>query len=200
MVAGSAAAQARPSLSVTVPADAAGVGGPVVRIERVFGDQRSRELLASGFPARVTMDVELWATGRFTDERLALVRSDWVVRYDAVGEVYRVARAIGDSLYPVGRHASFAALTDALGAPIRVPLPAPSGRRGLYYSARMTVSTLTSTDLADAERWLRGDLGGALQGEVGPVSPVTRLLRTLMSRVLGGQVVRVEARSRRFTG
>jgi len=195
----SAAAQARPALSITVPSEGSVVAGPIVRAERVFGDQRGRELLAAGFPARVTLEVELWATGRFTDERLGLVRSDWVVRYDAVGQVYRVARAVGDSLVVVGSHASIGALTDALGAPMRVPLPAPNGRRGLYYGARMTVASLTTTDLAEVERWLRGDLGGALQGERSATSPITRLARTLMSRVLGGQVVRVEARSGRFS-
>ncbi len=195
---GSAAAQARPTLTITVPTEAV-VDGPTLRIERVFGDQRSRELLAAGFPARVSMEVELWATGRFTDERLRLVRTDWMVRYDAVGQVYRVARVVGDSLHPVGRHGTLAALVEALSAPVRVPLPAPSGRRGLYYSARLTVASLTNTDLAEVERWLRGDLGGALQGDRLPTSPVTRLVRTLMSRVLGGQVVRVETRSVRFT-
>jgi hypothetical protein len=74
----------------------------------------------------------------------------------------------------------------------------PAGRRRQYYTARLTVSSLTNTDLAEAERWLKGDVGGAFQGERPATSAVTRLMRTLMSRVLGGQVIRVEAQSERF--
>jgi len=193
-----AAAQARPSVTVMLPPAGAAAQGPMVRVSSLFGDRRSRELLAAGFPARVTVEVALWASGRFGDEPIGQTRSDWIIQYDAIAQAYRVARVAGDSVVPIGRFASLPAAVDALSGPRRVPLVPPAGRRRQYYTARLTVASLTNTDLAEAERWLKGDVGGALQGERPATSAVTRLMRTLMSRVLGGQVIRVEAQSERF--
>ncbi len=193
-----ATAQSRPSVTVTAPAAGQTAEGPAVRLNGLFGDRRSRDLLATGFPARIVVEVELWASARFGDQRLGSVRSERVVRFDALGESYRLARIAGDSVIPEGRYPSLAALTDALSEAHRVLLPPPAGRRGLYYSARVTIETLTRSDLAEVERWLRGDVRPALQGERDPASPFTRGLRTLFSRLLGGQVIRVEGRSAPF--
>jgi hypothetical protein len=193
-----ATAQARPSLSVMLPPSAAVAQGPMVRASNLFGDRRGRELLAAGFPTRVTLEVALWGGARFGDEVLGQSRSDWIIQYDAIAQAYRVARVAGDSLIPVGRYTSLPAAVDELSAPRRVPLVPPTGRRRMYYTARLTVAALTNTDLAEAERWLRGDVGGALQGERKATSAVTGLMRSLMSRVLGGQVIRVDAQSERF--
>lgn len=195
-----ATAQSRPSLTVTAPTagSSRNAMGPMVRLTGAFGDGRSRDLLANGFPARIAIDVELWASGRFGDQRLGGVRSERVVRFDALAGAYRLARVVGDSIIPEGRYPTLAALTDAIATPQRIPLAPPTGRTGMYYSARVTIETLTRSDLAEVERWLRGDVRPALAGERDPTSPVTRGLRTLFSRLLGGQVVRVEARSAPF--
>lgn len=190
-------AQSRPTLSVTLPAaTAATAGAPVVVIGNLFGDRRSRELLAAGFPTRVTLEVDQWAPGRFGDERLGSVRSDRVLQYDAIAQRYRVGQWREGRIVADGAYATLSEAAQALGGTRAVPaLPLRAGRPGQYYSARLTVTSLTSTDLGELERWLKGDLGGALQGERSAVSPLTRGLRTLMSRALGGQVTRIEARS-----
>jgi hypothetical protein len=195
-----ATAQSRPTVTVTAPASSASgaAAGPMVRLTGVFGDGRSRDLLSNGFPARIAIEIELWGAGRLGDQRLGGMRSERIVQFDALSGMYRVARVVGDSVVPEGRHPTLAALTDALSTPQRVPLAPPSGGRGMYYSARVTIETLTRSDLAEVERWLRGDLRPALTGRADPTSPVRRGLRTLVSRLLGGQVVRVEGRSARF--
>jgi hypothetical protein len=197
--ASAAVAQSRPSLRIAAPAAGVVASGPTITARNLFGDARSRELLSAGFPARVTLEVDHWAPGRFGDERLGAVRSDHVVRWDAIAQRYRLGRVLGDRIETVGSYATLAELGAVLATPQALPaLPPRAGRRGQYYSARLTVRALTSTDLGELERWLKGDLGGALQGERPAVSPLTRGLRTLLSRALGGQVTRIEARSAQF--
>jgi hypothetical protein len=198
VVASTATAQSRPTVTVTAPAITRASDGPTIRLRGAFGDGRSRDLLSTGFPAQIVIEIELWGTGRFGDDLLGAVRSERVVRFDALSGGYRLARIVGDSVIPEGRYPSLASLTDAISEPQRVPLAARAGRRGQYYTARVTIETLTRSDLAEVERWLKGDLGPALRGQSDPTSPVTRGLRTLFSRLLGGQVVRIEGRSALF--
>jgi hypothetical protein len=48
------------------------------------------------------------------------------------------------------------------------------------------------------ERWLRGELKPAVRGQRNPGTAVGRGMRTLLARVLGGEMRRLEARSATF--
>jgi hypothetical protein len=64
---------------------------------------------------------------------------------------------------------------------------------------RADIETLDLKDLDELTRWLRGELGPAVQGRKNPGTALGRGMRTLVSRVMGGEVRRLETRSPRFT-
>jgi hypothetical protein len=190
-----AAAQARPSAIITLPPPVARTTeGPSIALRGAFADKRSREVLASNFPARISVAVELWQSRGLFDDMLNSVSWEFVVRIDPLSNTYRVARVLGDSLVPAGSYPTVDALAAALAQPRAAPITAPTGRRGLYYTVSATIRTLTSNDLAELQRWLSGDVRPALEGRGNPFS----VFRTIFSRMLGGDVKRFSAESGEF--
>ena len=57
------------------------------------------------------------------------------------------------------------------------------------------MQTLDISDLAEMQRWLEGEARPAVQGKRNPGTALTRGLRTLVTRLLGGEVRHLEARS-----
>lgn len=195
MAAPQLAAQTGLRVSVTLPTtEALTTKGPTVSIANVFADQRSRELLESGFPARVSVTTELWASRTLFDDLLGTNTTDRVVRYDVLSKTYRIARPAGDSIVEVAR---FTNLTDVRTnmSQFAITLPAPRDRRGLYYTVQVTIETFNSNDLAEVQRWLNGDVQPALKGQKNPASALTRGMLTLFSRLLGGDVKRQRGKS-----
>jgi hypothetical protein len=194
--------EAQSGLKVSVatpPSGARIVEGTFVTIEQAFADARSSELLASGFPARVTTTVELWASRTLFDDLLQTITTERVVRYDLLSKTFRVARVVSpDSVVEEGRHATLTEMRSAMSQPMRVPLVPPRGRRRLYYTANVTIETFSSNDLAEVQRWLNGDVEPALRGEKNAASALKRGILTLFSRLLGGDVKRQNARSGTF--
>jgi hypothetical protein len=194
-----AVAQSRLSVSVAAPSLATRtVEGPSIALSNLFADSRSTELLESGFPARITVVVELWAGRTLFDN---LLRSDGyqrVVRFEPLSATYRVARVTPDTIIEEGRYASLDAVRAFLGAPVKTSITAPAGRRALYYTAHATVETFSSNDLAEVQRWLNGDAQPVLRGEKNPISALKRGVLTVFSRLLGGDVKRANGRSAVF--
>ena len=62
----------------------------------------------------------------------------------------------------------------------------------------LDVETLSLSDLDEVERWLRGELKPAVRGQKNPGTAVTRGIRTLVVRLLGGEKRHYEARSGTF--
>ena len=71
-------------------------------------------------------------------------------------------------------------------------------RSRYYYAATVDVEVLSLTDLDELERWLRGELRPAVRGQRNPGTAVTRGVRTLVVRLLGGTKRHIEARSATF--
>jgi len=57
------------------------------------------------------------------------------------------------------------------------------------------VETLDISDLTEMQRWLQGEARPAVQGRRNPGTALTRGLRTLVTRLLGGEVRHLERRS-----
>ena len=57
------------------------------------------------------------------------------------------------------------------------------------------LQTLDVSDLDELERWLRGEASPAVRGKRSPGTALTRGVRSLASRLLGGEVRRLEAKS-----
>ncbi|MHB0963651.1 MAG: hypothetical protein ACYC5V_10640 [Gemmatimonadaceae bacterium] len=181
-------AQTRPSLSITPPA----IGevnhtGPVVVASHMLSGRKLQELLASGFPARLHFVVELWSVGGWVNDLERFTEWDVVVRWLAVERVYEVIQIVGARPFSLGRFAQLGDAASAVARPTRAPIVASAASRRMYYQATLTVETLSLSDLDEVERWLRGELRPAVRGERNPGTVLGRGLKTLASRLLGGE-------------
>lgn len=146
----------------------------------------------SGLPVRIRIVVELWRD-RFVDAQED--RFEWRATYllDPLAERYRVETGEGAQ----GELLSLAGVRGFMQGRLLVPLhPDRPGR--YYYVARIEVETLSLSDLDELRRWLRGDLGPAVERgeEVG--GALGRGLRRLLVRALGLPVQRYQTRSSTF--
>ncbi|MCC6774305.1 MAG: DUF4390 domain-containing protein [Gemmatimonadaceae bacterium] len=192
-------AQPRPELDVILPVAAAlGDEGPMVRVRNALSERYVTDLLRNGFPARLNFRAELWTTGGFFNARQRSVEWDILVRYDALRREYEVVRVERDSAVARTRFAQFAEVEAEIERPVRapiLPLPEPKSQ---YYNVMLTLEMLSVSDLDEVERWLRGELKPAVRGQRNPGTAVGRGMRTLLARMLGGEMRRLEARSKTF--
>lgn len=192
------AAQGRTTLEIALPArQSLAIDGPLVRCVNVISDGAMRDLLRNGFPARLHFKVELWSAGGWLNDLERTTEWDLIVRYDPLDRTYRVARIVGDAVTPLGQYAQFADVETAVERPFRAPIAARPGKRA-YYNVVLDVETLSLTELDEVERWLRGELRPAVRGQRNPVTPVTKGLRTLFVRLIGGERRHYELRSSTF--
>jgi len=192
------AAQSHPALDLALPVGASlATDGPLVRAAHVMDDAQMRDLLRNGFPARLHYRVELWTVGGWFNDLDRTAEWDVIVRYDPLDRNYRVARIVGDQVTSLGQFAQFADARAAVEQPFRAPIAARRGKRA-YYNVVLDVEILSLTELDEVERWLRGELRPAVRGQGNPVTPVTRGLRTLFVRLIGGERRHYEVRSPTF--
>ncbi len=94
----------------------------------------------------------------------------------------------------VSRHATADDLARALQIPYRIPLGAPGSGR-FYFHCRLDLTTLNDTDLAELERWLKGEVGPAVAGGGGVGDALARGLQRALVRIAGLPRLTLEARS-----
>jgi hypothetical protein len=151
-----------------------------------------RQSLGSGLPVRMGIVVELWRD-RFLDALEG--RHEWraTVLMDPLSDRYLVETGDGAS----GEFTSLAGARAFLQGRLQVPLAPERGGR-FYYLARLEVETLSLSDLDELRRWLRGDLGPAVEGREEVGGAVGRGLRRLLVRALGLPVQRYQTRTATF--
>lgn len=197
-VAAPASAQDAPRIDVTLPAQSALLReGPTVRGSDLLNDAQLRDLVRNGFPARFSFRVELWSSGGFFNSLAASTAWDVIVRYDPLEKVYEVVRIAGNQAVSLGKFPDVESAGGAVGRPVRAPLNAPSRSR-YYYAATLDVEVLSLSDLDELERWLRGELKPAVSGRRNPGTALTRGVRTLVVRLLGGTKRHYEAKTGTF--
>lgn len=170
-----------------------------MRCVSVVSDDRLRDLLRNGFPARFHFRIELWSSGGWLNDLERSAEWDMIVRYDPLDRTYRVARIVGDVVVPLGQFEQFADAETVIERPFRAPITARRGKRG-YYNVVLDVETISMTELDEVERWLRGELRPAVRGQRNPVTPVTKGLRTVFVRLIGGERRHYQLRSAAFRG
>lgn len=190
----------RPTLLIALPADTLlPRRGPTVQATQMLMGERIRELLLAGFPARFHFRVELWSEGRFFFDQLERATEfDMYARYLPVERTYEVLQVQDDRAMSLGRYVNVADAERALARPILAPIVAT--RRGvtMYYQASLVVEALSARDLDEVSRWLQGDVEPGITGKANPASIVSRGLRTLASRLLGGEKLEYESTTERF--
>src|SRR5699024_2070079 len=80
-------AQRAPRLEVQLPAQPQ-AQPPRVQVRDPLASSRLRDLLRSGFPARLHYRVELWSTGGFLNDLEGSTEWDVIVRHDALTNRY----------------------------------------------------------------------------------------------------------------
>lgn len=189
-------AQLRPEIDIRVAATAY---PPLIAVRGVLSEKPFDELLRSGFPARLHVRAETWTIGRYFDDVKGRAEWDVVVRYDVVDKAYAVARIVNDRVMPLGTYTRFADARAVMELPYLPELPSPRRGQKAYVLVQAELQTLEVSDLDELERWLAGEAGPAVRGKRSPASALTRGLRTLATRVLGGEVRKLEARSATIT-
>lgn len=195
-------AQRDPRIEVTLPpAGALGTEAPSVRCLNIFADNRLRELLEHGFPARLHQRLELWsASGWFNDLKQ---RTEWdlIVRFNPLDRQYTVVRFVGDDEPGtlLGTFKQLSELEDALARPFQPPLRPPTRHERYYYNASLDVDMLSVNDLDEVQRWLRGEFRPAVRGERNPGTALGRGVQELVVKLLGGAQRHYESRTSKFT-
>ena len=181
-----------PSVDITL---AAGNSTPAVAARGVLGEKAFDDLLRHGFPARLHFRAEQWVIGRWFDDIVATQQWDVIIRFDLIDHLYEVFRVRDDGAVPLGTYSAFSEARAASEIPFTPPFKADvRGQKG-YFSVQVDVQTIEMSDLDEVQRWLRGEARPAVEGRKNPGTAVGRGFRTLVSRLLGGEVRRLEART-----
>lgn len=193
-----------PQIAIVLPPGVNGVmpivaeGGPRITTANILSNGDLRALIRSGFPAQLHYRLELWRAGGWFDDLEAVMEWDIVIAYDPATQLYRFRRFSGTQNEDLGAFATLTSVEAVLERAIRAPLvPSRMGRR-YYYNLVLDVEALSVSDLDQLERWLRGELGPAVSGRNNPVNAVSSGLRTLVTRVLGGERRQYRTRSGSF--
>jgi hypothetical protein len=187
-----ARAQSRPEIDIRVSTTSY---PPSVAVRGALEEKPFDELLRSGFPARLHVRAELWTEGRWIDNQRGRTEWDVIVRYDIIDRTYDVVLTEGTKATALGSYLRFADARAAFELPHTATLPVPPRGQKSYVLVQAELQTLDVSDLDELERWLNGEARPMVQGRRNPGTVLTRGLRALASRLLGGEVRRLESRS-----
>ncbi|MEO6331832.1 MAG: hypothetical protein ABIV11_06265 [Gemmatimonadaceae bacterium] len=195
---GLAAAQ-EPEIKVRLPAPAArATESPFTKTAGLLRAPMS-DLMRSGFPARIRYKIERWAVGGWADDLRATREWNVIVRHDQLAGVFKVVRVFRGSATALGESATITGADSLVARLTRTPMPPPRRGERSYYTLSIELEMLSLSDLDELENWLRGEFRPAVRGERNPGTALTRGVRTLIVRLLGGEKRRYEARSPIFT-
>ncbi|HXF96447.1 MAG TPA: DUF4390 domain-containing protein [Gemmatimonadales bacterium] len=167
---------------------------PEVRTVNLLADGKYTALMRAGLPLRLHYRLELWRvrSGWF-DQFIRDVEWDAVARHDPLTDEFMLIRPDGR----ISRHATDEDIARALETAYRIPLTSTASGR-FYFACRLQVTTLNESDLAELERWLRGEAGSAAAGERGVGEALVRGLQRVLVRIAGLPRLTLEARSPTF--
>jgi hypothetical protein len=194
-----AAAQGPARVEVNLATAAAGQrGAPMVRSVRIFSDHDIREMLHSGFPARLHYRLELWGAAGFFDDLKRQIEWDVIVRYNPLKRRYTATRIEGDHITALGSFDGLDPIEAVLSQATQPALAVPDGTDKYYYNLVLDVQMLSVSDLDEVEHWLKGDVGPAVHGEKNPGTAIGKGAKIFITKLLGGQEKHYEARSKVF--
>lgn len=159
---------------------------PQVRINGLLGDRALRDALQGGLPLRLHCRVELWRKAEPFDQLVGVEEMSRALLRAPLGEGYTLEDGRVQRRYST-MHAAEVALRTAFA-----PTLAPRSGGRHYYLVRLSVETLSLSELDELRRWLRGER---------PAQPgrqpqrVERGVRRIFVRLLGLPSRRYEART-----
>jgi hypothetical protein len=185
-------AQGPPAIDIRVNN---GALSPSIAVRQVLSERAFDDLLRHGFPVRLHVRAEVWTVGGWFDEIIGSEEWYIVVRYDLIDKTYEVARVMRDVIVPLGNYARFVDARSATELPVSPTIRGNAqGKRG-YIAVQVDAQAVEMSDLDEVQRWLRGEARPMVQGRRSPGTALGRGLRSLVSRLLGGEVRHLEART-----
>ncbi len=164
---------------------------PIAEVEGSLLDGSLLEALQSGLPLRFRYRVELWED-RFFDRLRETAETNFALSQDPIDRSYLLTLPHAER-----RFITIGQVERAVAGQLRLEMqPGRSGR--YYYLARLEVETLSLSDLEELQRWLRGEVGPAVEGRNSPGGAVESGLRRVFVRVMGLPTRRIEGRSNSF--
>jgi hypothetical protein len=109
-----------------------------------------------------------------------------------------VVQLVGEHPLALGSFRRVEDAEQAVSRPVRVPMAAPAEDRRFYYLAALEIEALSISDLDEVARWLRGELQPAVRGDRNPGTALSRGIRSLTTRLLGGDRREYRARTPSF--
>jgi hypothetical protein len=189
-------AQREPTLEIRLPAaDQLTKAGPLVTATDMLSSPRARDPLAAGFPARFHFVVSLWSEGKLANTVERRAEYDVLVRFLAMEKKYEVIQNVNDHVLSLGKFDHVEDAEGAIAHPTRAPIRAFSSRKHFYYRVTLDVQVLGASDLDEVNGWLKGELKPAIKGDRDPGTALTRTIRYLTSRLLGGDSREFEAQT-----
>jgi len=190
-------------------------GEVVIRLGNVLSDPTLVDAVESGLPLRLEIVTQLWRDG-FFDSQVDQARWRANIFFDALEGEYVLQvdsadgssvdgdadGAGGDGVDEVGvrgvrTFSTLDQLGEALPRSIQPGL-GPEEEGGFYYLSRLSIETLSLSDLEELRRWLRGDLAPAISGDGDVGGAAERGLRRTVIRLLGMPTRRFDARTPTF--
>jgi hypothetical protein len=192
-------AQREPTLEIRLPAgDQLTKVGPLVTATAMLSSPRARDPLAAGFPARFHFMVTLWSEGGLDNKIERRAEYDVLVHFLAMEKKYEVVQNVNDHVLSLGKFDRVEDAEGAIARPTRAPIRAFSSKKRFYYRVTLDVQVLGASDLDEVNGWLKGELAPAIKGDRNPGTAVTRTIRYLTSRLLGGDSREFEAQTPAF--
>jgi hypothetical protein len=194
LVVGTGAAEAQSSpLAITV-GGAAAEWRPFVRVDGLLLQDRAlRDALDSGLPLRFRFRLELWERAVF-DRLVGAEEVTLALVQEPLEGTYTVSSDNSNRTYG-GLADAERAIGGALPNTLR-----PRARGGrFYYLATLEIETLSLSDLAELQRWLRGEARPAVQGRRPVGRALGRGLQRAFVRMVGLPTRRYETRTPTFT-
>jgi hypothetical protein len=121
-----------------------------------------------------------------------------IVRYNPLRRRYTATRIEGDRVTALGSFDSLDPVEELLSHATQPALAVPEGHDKYYYNLALDVQMLSVSDLDEVERWLKGDIAPAVHGEKSPGTAIGQSAKSLVTKLLGGQIKHYEARSKVF--
>jgi hypothetical protein len=180
--------------SLSVSHDPANSSRGVLRLRDALDDSELQDAVRSGLPLRIRIRVELWKD-RVVDELQGAEQWTTVLTFDPLSEQYLIrTRALSTT---AKSYADYDAARGAIEGAYLVSMR-PGGKGRYYYTADVSVETLSLSDLDELERWLKGELRPAVSGDRSIPGALGQGARRLFMRVLSLPERRFEVRSERF--
>jgi hypothetical protein len=179
-------------LPLTITSDRDAGFRPRLLVGSILDDPVLEETVRSGVPLRIRIRTELWRDGFFNS--LEGTRELMLTVFYQPLERRFVIRATEPERTELRGFGSFSAVRNALEGVYNPELrPRRHGR--YYYTALLELETLTLSDLAELEHWLKGELQPAVSGDRSVPGAVGDGVKRLLVRILRLPARRYEARS-----